>query len=103
MVQFETSAARFDNDRSMKKGELVSGIVRRTEFCGLNSEGWTTGGASADDSRKRHLDDADGASWRQPTPVGQTARSVIFDDIYRNRGALRQQLAALETTVEETK
>jgi hypothetical protein len=28
---------------------------------------------------------------------------LIFDDIYRNRGALRQQLAALETTVEETK
>jgi len=33
----------------------------------------------------------------------QTARSAIFDDIYRNRGAQRQQLAALETTVEETK
>ena len=33
----------------------------------------------------------------------QTVRSAIFDDIYRNRGALRQQLAALETTVEETK
>jgi len=34
-------------------------------------------------------------------PIGRRHRSAIFDDIYRNRGALRQQLAALETTVEE--
>jgi hypothetical protein len=47
----------------------------------------------------------DWAAWKGRVGNNKLDRSaapiLIFDDIYRNRGALRQQLAALETTVED--
>jgi len=85
MVRFETSAARFDNDRSIKRASLSqassggqnSAVKLRRMDNGRRVDGCRESGFSV--TRTEQVGDNE---------LGRPAAlSEIFDDIYRNRGA----------------
>jgi hypothetical protein len=56
MVQFETSAEPASAKTGASKRAACLGHRPEDRILRLNSEGWTTGGASSDGSRKRRFD-----------------------------------------------